>query len=768
MSRFCRFAFACWLICCLGFAGAAARADDAVDFADVGSYLDLTTRLSILEDSAARLTLEQVLLQPGWQPSMPQSLNLGVTNAAVWLKLQVENRSGKSLERWLTLGSPRLEQVEFYRLRSNNVQPVETAVSGLAYSMAYRPKTGLVSIFPIRLDSGESATLLLRVAGRTRMMLEPGLWDPLAYRAQESDLSVRHLVPLCALLGIALCMLMHSWVRRDLSLLLFAAWLFMLALFEFSFRGYLYRAVFHEGGEPAVRATVVFINLIMVFCASFTFLFLRLYQQRGWRFIYLFFILAGLLLVLQAAFADLRAANVSTVPLLALFYVIWPISILSAWYRGVVNAGLFSLASLGLCLTIDLRLFKQMGWLVNDAMPTDNVAVQPSLVLVLALALVFGLVRSSFTEQRAYRAAQVALLKSRQDEHVRLEALVRERTQTLQDAVIVADEAHRARGELLARVNHDLLRPATEIVQLVAPFEHVGGEQGEYGSVIRRSAIHLQGLIDDLIVEAGADNPLGGIRPESVDIVSLIEGMAAEADGLARAGGNEFSFSIGPGLPQQVLVDAKRLRQVLINLLDNAAKFTRGGRIEFRVEVDQGAAASTLIFKVRDTGPGMNASQLAMVFEPYRRADESAGLPGLGLGLAIARHWAERMGGEILADSAPGQGTTMRVRLPVERPEACSVRETLVPDARAGLVVPAPEVLVDAVALLRLGAVSDLEDWAASLLASQSQYAAFARRVAELAERGDLRGLALLLDLAVPASPSGQTCTPGGDMAAER
>lgn len=759
MSRLCRFALACWLLCCLAFAGVAARANDFVDFAKVGSYLDLTFRLEILEDSAAALTSEQVLLQPSWQPARPQNLNRGVTNAAVWLKFQVENRSGKSLERWLTLGSPRLEQVDYYRLRSGNAQPVETAVSGLAHPLALRPEAGLVSIFPVKLDPGESATLLLRVAGRTRMLLEPGLWEPLAYRAQESDLTVRQLVPLCALLGVALCMLLHSLVRRDRSLLLLATWLSVLALFEFSFRGHLYRAVFYEGGEPAVRATVVLTNLVMLLCASFTLLFLRLYQQRGWRLAYLLFVLANLLLILQAAFADLRAANVLTVPLLVLFFVIWPISILAAWHRGVANAGLFSLASFGLCLAIVLRLVEQMGWLKNDVISGDNVTTQPSLVL--ALVMGYGLVRSSFVEQKAYRAAQAALLKSRQDEHVRLEALVRERTQTLQNAVIVADEAHRARAELLARVNHDLRRPAAEIVDLVAPFLQATGEQQEYGTVIRRSATHLQGLIDDLIVEAGAGSPLGGIKPEPVEILGLLEGLAAEAEGLARAGGNEFDFSPGPGLPPQLLVDAKRLRQVLINLLDNAAKFTQGGRVEFKVDVNQGPVPVTLIFSVRDTGPGMSASQLAMVFEPYRRANESAGFPGLGLGLAIARHWAERMGGEIVADSVPGQGTTMRVLLPVDLPELAMAPQSKAPDepmpteGSAGLAVPAPERLVEAVALLRLGAVSDLLDWAADLQDSQPQHAAFARSVAELAERGDLRALALLLGPATPAGPAG-------------
>ena len=293
-----------------------------------------------------------------------------------------------------------------------------------------------------------------------------------------------------------------------------------------------------------------------------------------------------------------------------------------------------------------------------------------------------------------------------------------------------------------------------------------GGLPAEYGAVIHRSATHLLGLIDDLIDQASQDGSVDEVRSEPVETQPLLAGLAFEAEGLVLAGGSEFVFHPAPGLPPRIRVDSRRLRQVLINLLDNAAKFTRAGRVEFRVDADSMSSTPRLIFTVRDSGPGMSASQLAVVFEPYRRADEAAGFPGLGLGLAIARHWTERMGGEIVADSAPGQGTTMRVLLPVELPEPCAVSPSAAPEGAAApraadeLTVPAAELLAEASALQRLGAVSDLEDWAAGLLASQPQHAAFARRVAELAGRADLRALALLLQRPAPAGSAVEAAGP--------
>lgn len=754
MSRLMRGLLA-WLIAgLLGLGAGPLRAAEVVDFGTLDSQLELSERVEWLQDQSASLDPLQAMAAPDWRAATRDDLNLGVSESAVWLRLRVENRSLHERTRWFALGSPRLEWVDFYRFAPGAPAWDETAVGGLGRALERRPMSGLVSIFPVTLAAGESATLLLRVAGRTRLLMKPELWEPMSYRSRESDLIVRQLAPISAVLGVVLYMLVHGLARRSRDMLLLAGWLCLMALYELSFDGYLYRFFFSSGGELAVRATLVLSNLCVILCAVFTLSFLRLYQQRGWRLAYLLYIAANLVNLMRTAFGDLFAANLVTVPLLLLFFLVWPISILAAWRHRVANAGLYFVATLSLWAAIILRLLEQEGWLSSDFILSDTLTLSPSLGL--ALVMVFGLLRRDYGEQKAYRAAQAALLKSRQDEQQRLEVLVRERTQSLQDATIAAEEAHHARGELLARVNHELLRPVSEIVELAAPLEQAGGQPAEYGAVIHRSATHLLGLIDDLIVEASQDGSVAEIRSQPVETQSLLAGLAFEAEGLVLAGGNEFVFHPAPDLPPRIGVDSRRLRQVLINLLDNAAKFTRAGRVEFRVDADSMSSTPRLIFTVRDSGPGMSASQLAVVFEPYRRAAETAGFPGLGLGLAIARHWTERMGGEIIANSAPGQGTTMRVLLPVELPEPCPVppsaapQGVAVPSREDELAVPAAELLAEASALLRLGAVSDLEDWAADLLASQPQHAAFARRVAELAGHADLRALARLLQRPAP------------------
>jgi light-regulated signal transduction histidine kinase (bacteriophytochrome) len=257
----------------------------------------------------------------------------------------------------------------------------------------------------------------------------------------------------------------------------------------------------------------------------------------------------------------------------------------------------------------------------------------------------------------------------------------------------------------------------------------------------------LQSLIDDLIEEDGSDNPLGIIRPEQVDIRRLLDSLAIEAEGLALANGNTFTWLPGSRLPALVLVDPKRLRQVLINLLDNAAKFTRGGRVVFQADAICNEEAASCVFKVIDTGIGMSIDQLSQLFEPYQRAESSLGVAGMGLGLAIARHWLERLGGRITVDSAPGQGTTMEVTLPMQTPDPSSLKPAPPEKPSLGALRPDAATLEEAQHYLLLGAVSELLEWSRVLEHSCPQWRDYAKCVESAAQRQDLAELrSLLLD----------------------
>ena len=242
-----------------------------------------------------------------------------------------------------------------------------------------------------------------------------------------------------------------------------------------------------------------------------------------------------------------------------------------------------------------------------------------------------------------------------------------------------AVEANQAKAQFLASMSHELRTPLNAIggyAELLALGLRgpLGEAQREDLARIRRANQHLTGLVTDILnfakLEAGqVEYQLApvALAPVVADVEALVAPQLA-AKGLAfyhdscTAGGDD-----GPGAPPAVRADAEKLRQVLLNLLTNAVKFTdRGGRVALRCEPD--AAAGVVRLRVVDTGRGIPADRLEAVFEPFVQVDRHRtpeSQQGVGLGLAISRDLARGMGGELTVESAVGEGSTFTLVLPV-------------------------------------------------------------------------------------------------------
>ena len=152
-------------------------------------------------------------------------------------------------------------------------------------------------------------------------------------------------------------------------------------------------------------------------------------------------------------------------------------------------------------------------------------------------------------------------------------------------------------------------------------------------------------------------------HPETSDLVKLVDEVATTVRPLAQSHGNELVIRCGAGT---VECDPTRLKQVLFNLLANAARFTEDGTITIQAECD----ANAMHFRVSDTGIGMTEEQLRTIFEPFVQAagPSARRIGGTGLGLAIARQFAELMGGSLSVTSEPGRGSEFRMQVPLKMP----------------------------------------------------------------------------------------------------
>ena len=253
----------------------------------------------------------------------------------------------------------------------------------------------------------------------------------------------------------------------------------------------------------------------------------------------------------------------------------------------------------------------------------------------------------------------------------------RERKAILRDLEEARDhavQASNAKSEFLAAVSHEIRTPMNGVIGMldVLRLSSLNNDQHEMVDVIRESAYSLLHVINDILdyskIEAGRLD----IEQTSLQVEEVVEGVCAMLDRVATTAGVELTMFVDPRLPTVVLGDPGRLRQVLVNLIGNAIKFSAGqtkrGRVSVRAQLiekhdDQGF----LDFEVTDNGIGMNAATVDKLFSPFTQADISTTreFGGTGLGLAISRNLVGLMGGTISVQSQPGTGSTFNARLPL-------------------------------------------------------------------------------------------------------
>jgi signal transduction histidine kinase/DNA-binding response OmpR family regulator len=278
-----------------------------------------------------------------------------------------------------------------------------------------------------------------------------------------------------------------------------------------------------------------------------------------------------------------------------------------------------------------------------------------------------------------------------------LEAKVTERTIEMHKAMTAAREANHAKSSFLAKMSHELRTPMNAIIGYAEMLIEDASDRGDQGAIqdlrkILSAARHLLGLINDVLdlskIEAGKMD----LYLESFDVWTFVHDVIPTAQPLIDRNKNQLKVDCSENFGQ-MRADATKLRQILLNLLSNASKFTDEGVVHLRVARDGSGPREMVVMEIQDSGIGMNGEQLGRLFQVFSQADKStsAKYGGTGLGLAISRQFARLMGGDITVASKPGEGSTFTVRIPIEVAPVRPGEEPPAP-APAAKPVPAPAV----------------------------------------------------------------------------
>ena len=267
------------------------------------------------------------------------------------------------------------------------------------------------------------------------------------------------------------------------------------------------------------------------------------------------------------------------------------------------------------------------------------------------------------------------------------ESVWRDEVDSLRDSLLwLSDELHKlhgveaaseAKSRFLATMSHEIRTPMSGIIGLAEILEktRLDEDQQRMMGMILESTTNLMGIINDVLDYSKIEADAMTLNEEGFDPCVLLEQVAEACAGSARAKGLALKVLPAVGLPAQVRADRGKLRQILLNLVSNAIKFTIQGDVAIRLQTRVVSGRTHLCFDVSDTGPGIAPDSQERVFQRFVQADSSTTrrYGGTGLGLPISRGLAELMHGTLTLDSAPGSGATFSLSIPIGLLEAAAV-----------------------------------------------------------------------------------------------
>ncbi|SKB16116.1 Putative Histidine kinase (fragment) [Planktothrix sp. PCC 11201] len=271
----------------------------------------------------------------------------------------------------------------------------------------------------------------------------------------------------------------------------------------------------------------------------------------------------------------------------------------------------------------------------------------------------------------------IAVQQSTLFEQAKAEIIERKKAEAaLKKAVNAADIANRAKSEFLANMSHELRTPLNAILGFAQLMNHdlsLKPDYQRYVEIINRAGSHLLELINDILEMSKIEAGRVTLNKTDFNLISFLNNLQNILQIQALKKGLNLVFEIPPNIPQFVQTDEGKLRQVLINILGNALKFTQMGSVTLRAKLkpENQADQSVIIFEIEDTGLGISSEEISHLFQAFAQTETGRKYhEGTGLGLAISRKFIQLMGGDITVQSVVNQGTIFTFEILVQRVES--------------------------------------------------------------------------------------------------
>ncbi|MDD4929572.1 MAG: 7TM diverse intracellular signaling domain-containing protein [Gallionella sp.] len=637
--------------------------------------VDMSPIVEYLEDAGGKLTFVEVSGEAAsrFKPLKSKGdINLGYSKSTFWFRVPLAKNKDGAEHPLLEVRFYELGHVAFY---APGLPPV---VTGQNYPLSSRAWPHRFYVFPLTLTKAPRYHYL-QVRSDSAVTVSLTLWEPAAFAADTQQTYMLQALYFGALLALLLYNLFIYFSLRERGFLLYSLFAACMGLSMLTGNGFAQQFLWPTG--LVWNAHIVPLTNALG-AASALYFAQHFLQTRT--------VLPGLhramhltagcaLLAAFAPWLNISAGAAGVV--LSLCLIIAGIQVITAGIRalraGNRSARVFLLAWGALSLGAIVSGMRNFGLLPTTTLTVYAVQISSFAEMLL---LSFALAERIRLERNAREAAQADALVTRQslvetlrESETRLEKAIADRTIDLNMALAESRKTNQTQSRLVAYIGHDLRAPLATIINYVRLLGHQSDEQSRrYQSTIERSATHQLELIDDLVEYARGKLEHLELVPAPAYLHDWLNDIARQAELLAVQYGNRFELKVTGDMPPVAVFDPKRLRQILINLLQNAAKFTSGGQIRLCLHAAPSADGKVdLEFAVEDTGPGIAQQDRERIFLPFERSQSER--EGSGLGLSIAHKLVNAMGSKLTLASATGKGSRFGFTLTVDTAEEADV-----------------------------------------------------------------------------------------------
>ncbi len=660
-----------------------------------GSY-SLARHLELLEDPAKNLTITDIVSRQNEARFAPPTTTIpsfGFTTSAVWARFTVQNSLPHAAEYFLEVEYPLLDHIDLYTPTGTGAFTATKAGDYLPFKQrAIQYKN---NIFPVRLTPGEQETLYLRCETTSSLNLPLRLLSP-ACLVEEVSLEQ---TLLGIYYGILLVMMIYNFFiylgLKDITYLYYVLFVFTYMLFQLSVNGMAFQYFWPSQIWWANNCTPIFIFLAYIFATQFTRNILDTARNVPrldaiLRAGLLLSAIGGVLALFVGYNLSIRLATLMSLTVVILivagficmvkgyrparyYFLAWSVSMLGVTVYALKTFGLLPyvfITQWGIQLGSAWEVILLSMGLADRFQLMKQEKEQLQTVYARQLEEAHGELEKSFRDMEQFKTSLETLLEERTADLSRVnENLAREASER-QKAEARAEAASKAKSQFLASMSHEIRTPMNAILGMANMAARIAEtvKLKQYLAVIQDSGKALLVLINDILdfskIEAGHLD----LECTNFDLRETLESLADLFGKQATDKGLELLININSNTPCSIMGDPLRLRQILINLVNNAIKFTEKGEVAITARCEKNTPdEAVLSFSVRDSGSGINHDQIRQLFGEYTQANSSTSrvYGGTGLGLAISRQLVTLMGGEINAESEPGKGSTFHFTISV-------------------------------------------------------------------------------------------------------